>query len=81
MTKLDLSLGKLKKDYEITKDMPFSLVISTMRRKRLITILTTKEREKRSGLELIITYNNHLNKIKGDKFEKLENTVEGIFAL
>lgn len=71
----DLSDGKLK-DYEITKDMPFSLVISTMRRKRLMQIMMSKEREKESGKEMISTYWNHLTKLKGEKFESLEESME-----
>ena len=70
---LELSLGKLK-NYEITKDMPFSLIISTMRRKRLIDILMSEEQEwaKDTGIELMNTYWNHLNKLRGNKFEKLD---------
>lgn len=68
-----MSLGKLE-DYDITKDMPFSLVISTMRRKRLMTLLMSKEREKESGLSLIDVYTKHLNKIRGEKFEKMKTS-------
>ena len=60
------------KDYEISKDMPFSLVISTMRRKRLMQIMMSKERNRKEGREMINTYWDHLSKLKGEKFEKLE---------
>ena len=44
------------KDLDIDKNMPFSLVISTLRRKRLMTILTSQEREQPSGKEVVKTY-------------------------
>ena len=68
---VDLSSGKLK-DFEINKDMPFSLVISTMRRKRLMSIMMSEERNNDSGKELIATYWKHLNVLRGDKFTKID---------
>ena len=51
----DLSNGKMQ-ELDISADMPFSLVISTLRRKRLMTILTSKERNKQEGKDVIATY-------------------------
>jgi len=60
------------KDLDINSQMPFSLVISTLRRKRLMTIITSKERDKNEGQEVIETYKNFLIRMKEGKQQKKE---------
>lgn len=38
-------------------------------------IMMTKEREKPEGKEMLTTYWNHLSKLKGEKFESMEESM------
>ena len=68
-------------ELDISADMPFSLVISTLRRKRLMTILTSKERNKQEGKDVIATYKQFLDRMKEGNQEKQEIEKEDDFAI